>query len=484
MKKKALTFILISAVTAHLIGGCAAPNSATNQTQRPATTQSEEISSASQIEENIDNNGESAAALPIQQGIGNRPLLIQTSSGGTAPSVTPRVAPYTIEPDLSNIENLWQFYYNETKTALLVKNGFVVSENGGHEFFEGYEQNRYNLIPNFVTVDSLMHTYHLYFSHLLKNIEKEALSQRVLALSNEMLQESIAQYQILKNSEWESAAKCNVAFFTVGAMLLDENTVPIDDVKDIVQTEYANIREAGGIALSEITGDAEDYSQYIPRGYYEGSEQLEKYFQAMMWYGRIHFRQDNETLNRSALLITKALTDNTTAYELWQAIYAVTSFFAGASDDLSVCEYAPILKEIYGDSFTVDALIGNTDAFAQFCMMTAQLPIPLINSIPIADGENNVIKGFRFMGQRFSIDAAIMQQLIYSNVQENSQGLKRMLPDVLDVPAALGSDLALQLLQEDGATDYANYTENMERLRNAFSKITRHCGLQVFTQTG
>lgn len=470
MKKKALTFILISAVTAHLIGGCAAPNSATNQTQRPATTQSEEISSASQIEENIDNNGESAAALPIQQGIGNRPLLIQTSSGGTAPSVTPRVAPYTIEPDLSNIENLWQFYYNETKTALLVKNGFVVSENGGHEFFEGYEQNRYNLIPNFVTVDSLMHTYHLYFSHLLKNIEKEALSQRVLALSNEMLQESIAQYQILKNSEWESAAKCNVAFFTVGAMLLDENTVPIDDVKDIVQTEYANIREAGGIALSEITGDAEDYSQYIPRGYYEGSEQLEKYFQAMMWYGKIHFRQDNEALNRSALLITKALTDNTTAYELWQAIYAVTSFFAGASDDLSVCEYAPILKEIYGDSFTVDALIGNTDAFAQFCMMTAQLPIPLINSIPIADGENNVIKGFRFMGQRFSIDAAIMQQLIYSNVQENSQGLKRMLPDVLDVPAALGSDLALQLLQEDGATDYANYTENMERLRNAFSK--------------
>jgi len=183
MKKKALTFILISAVTAHLIGGCAAHNSATNQTQRPATTQSEEISSASQIEENIDNNGESAAALPIQQGIGNRPLLIQTSSGGTAPSVTPRVAPYTIEPDLSNIENLWQFYYNETKTALLVKNGFVVSENGGHEFFEGYEQNRYNLIPNFVTVDSLMHTYHLYFSHLLKNIEKQALSQRVLALS-------------------------------------------------------------------------------------------------------------------------------------------------------------------------------------------------------------------------------------------------------------------------------------------------------------
>ncbi len=33
-------------------------------------------------------------------------------------------------------------------------------------FFEIYEMNRYSQIPNFVTVDSLMHTYHLYFSYL------------------------------------------------------------------------------------------------------------------------------------------------------------------------------------------------------------------------------------------------------------------------------------------------------------------------------
>ena len=77
MKKKALTFILISAVTAHLIGGCAAPNSATNQTQRPATTQSEEISSASQIEENIDNNGESAAAYPYSKVSAIAPYLFR-----------------------------------------------------------------------------------------------------------------------------------------------------------------------------------------------------------------------------------------------------------------------------------------------------------------------------------------------------------------------------------------------------------------------
>ena len=42
------------------------------------------------------------------------------------------------------------------------------------------------------------------------------------------------------------------------------------------------------------------------------------------------------------------------------------------------------------------------------------------------------------MGQRFTIDAAIMQQLYFiDNVQQNSFGDNRMLPDVLDVPAAL-----------------------------------------------
>lgn len=38
-----------------------------------------------------------------------------------------------------------------------------------------------------------------------------------------------------------------------------------------------------------------------------------------------------------------------------------------------------------------------------------------------------------------------MQKLIYSNVLEDSQGVKRTLPDVLDVPAALGSDMALRI---------------------------------------
>lgn len=409
---------------------------------------------------------EEVKEVPIQ----TRPTLIKNVKKTNLTDITPCVTPYTIEADLSNVENMWQFYFVDEAKEKIQQNGFVVCGEAGSEFFEIYERNRYTMIPNFITVDSLMHTYHLYFGHLLKNVEKNYLANSLTKLSTYMLEDSIAQYDELKGSEWESAAKRNVAFFTIGAKLMDDNIVVNENVTEMVSIELDKIQNADGIYVSEVTGTEEDYTQYIPRGYYEGDLRLEQYFKTMMWYGRIHFKQKEEDLDRSALLITKALSENEEAYHLWEGIYAVTSFFAGASDDYGVCEYVPAMKEAYGGSPATEDLIGSKSEFEQFHKLTATLAAPQINSIPIADGENNVIPGFRFMGQRFSMDAAVMQKLVYSNVGVNSQGEKRMLPDVLDVPAALGSDMALSLLEQEGATEFEGYTENMELLKQGLSQ--------------
>ncbi|MDE7204013.1 MAG: DUF3160 domain-containing protein [Lachnospiraceae bacterium] len=455
-----------------MLGGCAVQKPEEEIDAGRTVQSADRASSAEQTEQDPgvpSETGEQQNAFYA----GGRPQLIQDSVQNNTVSVTPGVEPYTVDADLGNVENLWQFYalrQNQEMADQLAKNGFVVCGNAGAEFFEIYENNRYEMIPNFVTVDSLMHTYHLYFAYLLKNIEKNNLADSVTALSRRMLDNSTVQYEQLKGSEWEEAAKRNVAFFTVGLKLLDDGAAVNSDVAEIVAYELDNINRAAGVATSQVSTEFEDYSQYIPRGYYEGDEQLERYFKAMMWYGRIHFTQEEEDMDRSALLITKALADDAEAYRLWESVYAVTSFFAGASDDLGVCEYAPVMREAYGDNFAVSGLAGNADAFLQFHDATAKLPAPQINSIPIWEGEENEIPGFRFMGQRFTIDAAVMQQLIYQNVQRNSAGEKRMLPDTLDVPAALGSDMALAILQENGAADYEGYTENMEKLREGLAQ--------------
>ncbi|WP_160561030.1 DUF3160 domain-containing protein [Parablautia muri] len=469
-KKFLIASILSISIITNTLSACSFQNR-TDENAAPFVS-SESISSPLLSPEQDNNTQAQSTPSNISAGYfpDSRPLLITGGASVDTSSVVPCIKAYTINPDLSNISNLQQFYLTEEMAEKLARNGFVVQDRGCNEFFELYEINRYAQIPNFVTVDSLMHTYHLYFSYLLKNIERTYLKECMTQLSGHMLADSMAQYDRLKGSQWESAARRNVAFFAVGAKLLDENTEVPDYVKELAGRELESIAQATGNAMSELAENYEDYSQYIPRGYYEGDSSLEQYFKAMMWYGRIHFPQDKEDMNRSALLMIMALSKNQAAYDLWESAYVVTSFFAGASDDNGVCEYASAIRQIYGDSPTLDTLLEDENAFSKFQDLIALLPAPQINSIPIDDGEDNVIPGFRFMGQRFTIDGTIMQNLIYQRVGENSSGQRRMLPDVLDVPAALGSDMALRILEDAGAADYAGYSQNMDRLKQALSK--------------
>lgn len=385
--------------------------------------------------------------------------------------VEPEVNGYKVKSDLSNLYNWEQFFYDQDSEILkkLKENLFCVEKGFEKEFYETYESNRYSLAPSFVTVDSMMHTYHLYFSYLMKKTERESLAEALLSVSEQMLEKSVEQYEQLRGSEWEEAAFRNVVFFSVGAVLQNKDAEIPADVAEAVAREKSLIEDASGIDTCSLTNTMIDYSQFKPRGYYEGEKKLEKYFRAMMWYGQIGFLQSEEDLDRSALLMTMAMEEGVLAE--WERIYTVTSFFAGASDDLTYYEYLPAIEAAYGKEPELDVLIGNSEGWENFRSVTAQMKTPAINSIPTVDDENpdtkstEENKGFRFMGQRFTIDAAIFQKLIYENVQEDSEGNKRMLPDTLDVAAALGSDTAYSILEKQGDTDYAGYKENMEVLR-------------------
>ena len=397
--------------------------------------------------------------------------LASTASNATA---HPKAASVTVSPGLSNVINANNLYLADDVKELLQQNGFVVDDRMGHdEFFEVYESNRYQKVPNFVTVDSLMHTYHLYFQHLQKNTERDHLAAAIQGMSQQLLQTSEEQLKALKGTEWEGAAKRNVAFFAVGASLQDDAVKVPSEVADVVKAELSNIQNASGISQSAITGNQEDYSQYQVRGYYEGNDTLERYFRTMMWYGRLNFKQKDEDLDRSALLMTLALQGD--ALKRWEAVYAVTSFFAGASDDCGYYEYQPLVTAAYGEGVTADKLAGNSEAWQHFHQLSAAMPAPQINSVPLSQGDDPTAsrteaeKGFRLMGRRFTLDEMIFNELVNPQVGENTSGQHRNLPDALDVPAALGSDEALQITQSRGASAYAKYDQNMQELRSSLT---------------
>jgi Protein of unknown function (DUF3160). len=406
-------------------------------------------------------------------------------------NVQPAVKGYQVAEDLSNVENSGRFSFSPQAQEMLVKNGFVVDPTAwGEEFFMMYEPNRYDSIPNFVTTDAMLHNYHLFFDNLLERIEKEKLIPELKNSNQLMLNAAQQQYNTLQGSPWENAAKRNLAFFTVGSRLMDSNIHIPAPVRSEVEQELALISaHQESMTLSPImnmgqdnvditTGLKEDYTQYIPRGHYNETPELQNYFKAMMWYGRLNFRLKSEDETRSAVLITLALSSSDDNRKSWQTIYDPTCFLVGKSDDLGFYEYNHLLIQIYGDEIKLSELTGDTAKWDQFMAASQNLKAPAINSMPIFDetiqpDRENEIKGFRFMGQRYTLDADVFQRLIYREVKETPEGERRMLPKGLDIPAAMGSDEAYSILQEMGETRYVNYPENMNKMRSYISGLDK-----------
>ena len=408
--------------------------------------------------------------------------------------ISPAVKPYQVEPDLGNLSNRDMFKFSPEAERLLAKNGFVVVPGQYREFFMLYEINSYEPVPSFITTDSMLHNYHLFFSHLLRVTEKEKLAPVLKELTAGMLSHTAKQYATLRGTGWENAAKRNLGFFAVAGRLLDPKMAIPKQVKREVEKELELIASRTGIQDSPLLNMGqglegpealkEDYSQYTPRGHYDLDELLQAYFKAMMWYGRMTFRLKSEDETKSAVLMTLALNEGDNGRK-WDKIYQPTSFLVGKSDDLTYLQYRELLNKTYGTVTGLKDITSGGENWEAFIEAATKLEPPVINSVPVFEegiqpDREREIKGFRFMGQRFTLDAAVFQRLVYREVKENSLGRLRMLPRALDIPAAMGSAKAYAILESEGETDYAGYPENMGKLRKYIDGLNKETWTQNF----
>ena len=150
-----------------------------------------------------------------------RPRLVSgTESDGSVPSFKPAVSDYSVADDFSNVLFTEMLdYQSEEMKEKLKKNLFVVSGDAGLEFYQLYEFNRYAQKPSFITVDSLMHTYHLYFMKLLKTTEKNYLSDLIGSMTDKLYNKSLTDYETFKGTDWEGAALRNVEFLQSARLL-------------------------------------------------------------------------------------------------------------------------------------------------------------------------------------------------------------------------------------------------------------------------
>ena len=273
--------------------------------------------------------------------------LVQFGNSVTDVSdIKPQASPYSLPLDTSKDIANWEqvnekMALDNTAKDLLSKNGFVVlNTKGGPAFAKDDFGSFYNELPEqelpvFVTTDSLLHYYHVFFDTALMRMEKDIFYEDSWQMTEKFYEDSLDIYENSTDPTLKEAAKRNVVYLSVALELLkpkpdqivsDDNVKELTNcyadpescqgvyeqtiqhgtfdyfgqieaneylfevpafVKELVDEELVLIEGHGGWSCSPTFFYEEDYSQYVPRGHYTKSEKLKNYFLGLMWYGRM-----------------------------------------------------------------------------------------------------------------------------------------------------------------------------------------------------
>ena len=138
----------------------------------------------------VHNNGKDKENQSVDNGSQNSNITVKNldyelpkpkefySTGGeyTPLEIEANIPDINIQSGLSNIENLSQFgNLNDVQKEMIEKNGFVVNPTDSQQLFYIYEANTYNRIPSFITTDSVLQLYHIFYDYTLRQTEAEML---------------------------------------------------------------------------------------------------------------------------------------------------------------------------------------------------------------------------------------------------------------------------------------------------------------------
>lgn len=394
--------------------------------------------------------------------------------------VKPAVAPYKVQTGLANVTNLKLFKKDLEPNQIqkIAKNGFVVSPTEYNQMFHVYENNGYQrpqMYPSFITADSMLHTYHVFYDYSLRVVESTKLYDTAINLTDAMLSASQRDLIAATSPQMKDAALRNVAYFALARRLL-QGTPPPANVSNMVEADLVRIQTHAKKDQSSIVQFTIDFSQFVPRGHYTRTEKLKKYFRAMMFYGLAPLPvpdpkaydpalQSNlaRTSTRQALLITRNLRlvryKGQSALKLWDMIYEPTAFYVGTADDLTVYDYSALSDKVYGVEPAVEVFADDAK-LDSFFNEVKKLKGPGIEIFGGEDAFAATGPQLRFMGQRFIADSRILQEMCYPKV------VRRMCPSGLDVLAALGSERAhTQLASFYGIKEYPNFETQLTKMR-------------------
>ncbi len=363
-------------------------------------------------------------------------------------------------------------YYNLSayEKGLIDRHGFVVTEriqpnSFGAGFVEIYKRD----LPVFVSTDAILHALHMSYDLILRQTESDILIPRLRALLRGLHGELPT---MAARNGYAASMQINLEdldlYFSVARSLLEGTPVATlypgslekrDELLGFVAAEQGDVQ----YKLFADTCRILDFSQFTTRGHYTLSEELSRYFKAMMWLGRTELyligpvtaicEPTDVDVQRQTIdaVLMQELVSSAGARDEIDVIDEIIAFFVGEPDNVTLDHLARLKQEA---GVTSAAELLDEGVWRNFQSLleeksyaTQRINSQILFSKSIGDPDGlKPASSFMLLGQRFVIDSYVTGHVVFDEVVPRPGFDTRILPWTLDVLFSLGNDAAAQFL--------------------------------------
>lgn len=334
-------------------------------------------------------------------------------------------------------------------------------------------------LPVVITTDSILHAWHKTYDNTLERLEVTTFTDAYRSFLDEV---ALAMQRSLHepSPKLEAAARRLDLYLTVARTLLSRDNprrglgrrgvdpnppaivnpqlVSRAEVEQVVRAIYAQRDQT-----VPLLGDV-DFSQFKPRGHYTNTDELARYFRALMWMGRADTGFDlAEPESARAALMLAVFARQSQSVSAFAQVQATIDFFVGTSNGLSLTTVVDVLRKHQLTELVALEDDARTSALARE-LLAATPQTRVTSQAVLSQGKDTPPPAiFQLSSQRFTLDSYVHQRVSYDRIDD------RLMVDGLDVFAAMGNAEATRLLEPELAK-YA-YSDEMHALRATISGL-------------
>ncbi len=395
------------------------------------------------------------------------------------------------KPSSTGSINLGGLALTSSELAVMQRNGFVVPERlSSHSFADAYYQIFERDLPVFVTSDSILHAWHRSFDAILEEMETYWAGP-ILQLTLDAMSEQVATSAANGSAAQLKALEDADYFVAVARSLLSGNTVSTRlPTGTRVATTLSAIQAAQPTFFTFFDrGDIVDFGSFTPRGHYTKTVQLQRYFRAMSWLGRVDLRvagdPDWVSLRQlNAALILTDLLNRSGRVESFAWVENLIRNLVGRADSMNPGQMTDLARAA---GLTNLAGINGPEPLERMRALieAGDIGVQNIQGHSYAGagdrGQLKLPRSFALLGQRFTPDSWAMNQVVWDRIRKpgSEELVRRRRSYSLDIAfAALGNnhvvpDLVANILNPAGQPfrDGFPYQHNLAAVRNVMDQM-------------